>query len=55
MKKHPCEDCGWRKKAEAKPEAFMSKVWVWHTKFCPGWKSYQKSLENQHKDNDPVL
>jgi hypothetical protein len=33
-----------RKKAEANPEAIISKIWKWHTTWCPGWKSYQKEL-----------
>lgn len=45
MKKHNCETCAWRKKSEANPDKFLSKLWFWHTKFCPGWKAYQKSLQ----------
>jgi hypothetical protein len=41
---HNCADCAWRKKSEANPKAFMSRLWRWHTKICPGWKSYQKAL-----------
>lgn len=43
-KKHKCEDCAWRKKAEANPRSFTSILWKLHTYVCPGWKSYQKSL-----------
>jgi hypothetical protein len=31
-------------KAEKKPEALMSRIWKWHTTWCPGWKAYQKEL-----------
>ncbi len=40
-----CADCPMRKKAEANPKAFMSRLWRWHTTWCPGWKAYQKSLQ----------
>ena len=41
---HNCADCAWRKKSEEKPKSFMARLWRWHTKICPGWKSYQKAL-----------
>ena len=40
-----CGDCPMRKKAEEKPNSFMSKLWKWHTGWCPGWKAYQTWLE----------
>ena len=43
-KKHRCEDCPIRKRAEAKPRSFIGIVWRLHTKICPGWKAYQRSL-----------
>ncbi len=39
-----CADCPMRKNAEANPKKFMSRVWRWHTTWCPGWKAYQKEL-----------
>ncbi len=45
IQKHKCEDCGMRKKAEANPKSLIGRFWYWHTKWCPGWKSYQKFLE----------
>ena len=41
---HSCATCGMRKKAEENPKSFTSRLWKWHTKWCPGWKAYQKSL-----------
>jgi len=41
---HDCENCKWRQKSEAYPNSFMAKIWRWHTTWCPGWKAYQKSL-----------
>lgn len=39
-----CATCGLRQKAEANPKGLMSRLWRWHTTWCPGWKAYQKSL-----------
>ncbi len=39
-----CENCKWRASAEKNPQAFKSKLWFWHTKWCPGWKAYQKEI-----------
>ena len=41
---HRCETCGMRARAERNPNSIISKIWRWHTKWCPGWKSYQKEL-----------
>lgn len=46
-KKHACDDCRFRKKAEARPESLLARLWKWHTRWCPGWKSYQKWLTEQ--------
>jgi hypothetical protein len=42
-----CETCQMRKKAEANPKALMSRLWRWHTGWCPGWKAYQAHLAEQ--------
>jgi hypothetical protein len=39
-----CAYCGIRRRAEAKPDLFFSRVWKWHTGWCPGWKAYQEAL-----------
>jgi hypothetical protein len=46
-KTHACETCEARAKAEANPKAFMSRLWKWHTGWCPGWKAYQAHLAAQ--------
>ena len=46
---HRCADCPIRRKAEAKPGSWLAKIWKWHTRWCPGWKAYQKSLIEQEK------
>ena len=39
-----CERCQWRQRAAAKPDAFLSRLWRWHTRWCPMWKRYQREL-----------
>lgn len=42
--KSKCATCTMRAKAEANPKSFMSRLWKWHTTWCPGWKAYQREL-----------
>jgi hypothetical protein len=39
-----CATCGIRKRAEANPRSLWSRLWKWHTGWCPRWKQYQKAL-----------
>jgi len=43
-KKHMCDSCPLRRYSERHPGSIISKIWHWHTGWCPGWKAYQKSL-----------
>jgi len=36
-----------RKRAEKNPKSIISKIWKWHTGWCPGWKAYQKELAEE--------
>ncbi|MCU0487712.1 MAG: hypothetical protein MUE67_02025 [Anaerolineales bacterium] len=49
VKTYACETCPMRQKAEANPKAFLSRLWRWHTGWCPGWKAYQAHLAAQAK------
>ena len=40
----PCVDCCMRRKYEANPRSLVSRFCHWHTRFCPGWKAFMKSL-----------
>ncbi len=42
--KSGCESCKWHSYAERKSNSLISKLWRWHTKWCPGWTAYQKEL-----------
>jgi hypothetical protein len=44
-----CETCAMRKNAENNPKSLMSRLWRWHTGWCPGWKAYQAHLAEQTK------
>lgn len=46
-----CETCPMRIEAEKNPNTFKARLWRWHTKFCPGWKKYQKSLSANTNQN----
>ena len=50
MTEHKCEACKWREKSEKHPDRLLSKLWKWHTGWCPGWKAYQKSLAEQAEE-----
>lgn len=45
MKTSGCKTCKFRAFAEKRPDSIWAKLWRWHTSWCPGWKSYQRSLE----------
>ncbi|MEN6463461.1 MAG: hypothetical protein ABFC94_19095 [Syntrophomonas sp.] len=44
-----CANCKRREYAMNHPDSFRSKLWHWHTKWCPGWKAYQKELKTTEK------
>ncbi len=51
MKKNNCEECKLRAKYDKNSKSLLSRFWRWHIGFCPGWKSYTESLdeEKRHK------
>lgn len=42
-----CADCPMRLRADRKPDSLITKIWRWHTTWCPGWKAYQEELRQQ--------
>ncbi|WED23683.1 hypothetical protein L3Q72_20830 [Vibrio sp. JC009] len=50
MKKHNCEECKFRGKYDQNPNSLSGKLWRWHINFCPGWKAYMASLEDEKKN-----
>lgn len=43
-KEQRCASCPLRAKYDARPQSFIGRLWRFHINFCPGWKSYIKSL-----------
>jgi hypothetical protein len=54
QKVYACENCAARANAEANPERLLSKLWRWHTGWCPGWKAYQKHLSEAAKQRSAL-
>jgi hypothetical protein len=45
-----CPNCGWRAKYDRKPKSILGRIWKWHIKWCPGWKSYIASLLDDERE-----
>ena len=43
----PCENCKFRAKYDNNPKSLLGRIWRWHIGWCPGWKSYLKSLSEE--------
>ena len=46
-----CENCSLRHHAEEHPGSLLARLWRWHTRWCPGWKAYQKWLAEQRSNS----
>jgi len=44
-----CEVCKLHSYAIKKPGSLIGRLWQWHTRWCPGWKAYQRSLAEEKK------
>ena len=49
MAESGCATCSFRAKNDAKPKSILGRLWRWHANFCPGWKSYMKSLPDEER------
>ncbi|GMV90845.1 MAG: hypothetical protein AMXMBFR82_06230 [Candidatus Hydrogenedentota bacterium] len=47
MTTHACETCRMRTHYEENPRSWRGRLWLWHTKWCPGWKAYVKSRKQE--------
>ena len=45
-----CEKCRFRGTYDKNPKSFLGRIWKWHIGWCPGWKSYLKSLPAEKRD-----
>ncbi|RQW02544.1 hypothetical protein EH222_13470 [candidate division KSB1 bacterium] len=44
-----CATCVFRAKYDNKPRSFLGRLWLWHIRFCPGWKAYMASLSQEER------
>jgi len=49
MSETGCAKCSFRAKYDQKPTSILGRLWRWHANFCPGWKSYMKTLPDGEK------
>ena len=49
MDEHNCENCNFRAKYDNNPKSFLGRLWHWHANWCPGWKSYMNSLQDEDR------
>ena len=50
MENSNCENCKLRAKYDAKPKSLLGRFWKWHIGFCPGWKSFIESLDEERRN-----
>ncbi|MEJ2070731.1 MAG: hypothetical protein P8X65_10610 [Syntrophobacterales bacterium] len=44
-----CAACSFRARYDKNPQSLLGRLWRWHANWCPGWKSYMKSLPDQER------
>lgn len=49
MAQHNCENCLIRVEYDQAPKSLIGRFWRWHINFCPGWKGYIRSLDEDTK------
>jgi hypothetical protein len=45
-----CDSCAFRAKYDKNPQSFLGKLWKWHIRWCPGWKSHLRSLPEEKRE-----
>ena len=50
MEEHNCAKCAFRAKYDNKPKSILGRLWRWHANWCPGWKAYMGSLEEEERN-----
>lgn len=46
----PCDSCRFRRFTKDAPDSLLGRFWTWHTKWCPGWKKYVKTLSEMGEE-----
>jgi len=47
-----CASCKMHAYADSKPDSIISRLWRWHTSWCPVWKMYQRALAAEEKTSE---
>ncbi len=50
MKQSNCENCPMRKKYDTDPRSLAGRLWKWHIRWCPGWKSYLRAADPEKRE-----
>ena len=45
-----CDKCTFRAKYDKSPKSFLGRLWKWHIRWCPGWKSHLKSQSQEKRE-----
>jgi len=46
-----CESCSLRARYDGNPRSILGRMWKWHTRWCPGWKAYLRSLPDKERED----
>lgn len=46
---HNCPQCPLRAKYDQNPKSLLGRIWRWHINFCPGFKAYFASLQEEEQ------
>ena len=49
MSDHNCEKCAFRARYDRNPKSLLGRIWRWHANWCPGWKAYMRSLDDEKR------
>ncbi len=49
MAESGCAACSFKARYDKHPQSLLGRLWRWHAGWCPGWKSYMKSLPEQER------
>ena len=49
MAEYRCETCPLRAQYDKNPKSLIGRFWRWHINFCPGWKGYFTSRDEETK------
>lgn len=50
MAESNCTSCAFRGRYDKNPKSILGRLWRWHINWCPGWKSYMKSLPEEERN-----